>query len=230
MLVCVFPTFSLRLSWLANALTCRTHENELMTKRRGLHEPSRSAPGYISANRRRKRCEIGGWRQQNPVGLRDSWIGIRMSWFSTQHVGIGLVGMIWSTEGLLWRSLDGGMVSKALLKSNMRRKVSTFLSIPIRMSSVSLRSAVWVLWNFWKPVFKVLIREPSSRKPTILSWANFSNTLERKKSSAIDLKSEEVDGTDAFWAKSFALFQDAWKTLRAKDALNCPTQTITNVR
>ena len=82
------------------------------------------------------------------------------------------------------------------------------------MSIFSFVSAVCVLSPFQNPVCKESRREPFSK---VRSCASFWSIFEKKLSSAIGLKSEEDDDTDAFFiAKSFALFQDAEKYLEQK--------------
>ena len=76
------------------------------------------------------------------------------------------------------------------------------------MSSVSLSSAVWVLWYFLKPVWEGSRIFAVAKKCTTWSYTNFSRTLERKHSKAIGRKMAEDEETGIFFIAMISL----WKT------------------
>ena len=121
-------------------------------------------------------------------------------------------------------SAVGDIVSNALLKSNSKAIVISFLSRPDLISSVILSKAVVVLWCRRKPVCN------GSRMPLLIIYSdsclctNFSRTLERKQSNAIGRKSEAVVGADFFFKdNNCAFFQDPGKAPLSSDVLNMLT-------
>ena len=95
------------------------------------------------------------------------------------------------------------------------------ISLPTRMSSVSFRSAVLVLWYYFlKPEWKGSSIFYVAKKFTAWSYANFSRTLERKHSKAIGQKSDDDEGTGIFFrAMIQAVFKAGGKTLLASEEL-----------
>ena len=106
----------------------------------------------------------------------------------------------------LIRSLEGDIVSNALLKSNAKSKVICLLFMPRRMSSVNLSNAVSVLLYCLKPVCNESNNLLLCKNDVIWSCANFSKTLDKKQRRATGLKSEQVDGTEVFFIQQAVLF------------------------
>ena len=118
-------------------------------------------------------------------------------------------------------------MSKALLKSNSRRIVISFLSMPDLMSSVSLSKAVCVELKRREPVWFGSSVFEDSRCSISCECAIFSSTFERKQSKAMGRKSEGDDGALLFFRGTiFALFQRAGKTLVVGEELKSLTKKL----
>ena len=121
------------------------------------------------------------------------------------------------------------IVSNAFEKSNSSATVTSFLSKPNLMSSVSLSTAVAVLWPFLKPVWNGSRMFFCKICSVSWSWTNFFRTFERKLSKAIGRKSNGAEGADFFLNRiSCAFFQAPGKMPLSSDVLkrvtrNCPT-------
>ena len=112
------------------------------------------------------------------------------------------------------------MVSNALPKWNFS-KVSHYLSLPMRMSSLNLSSADCVLWYFLNPVWLKSKIFDLLKYANTWSWTSFSSTFERKPNSAIGRKSDGDDGTGKFFSASMrAFFYGDGKIPWDSDALN----------
>ena len=118
-------------------------------------------------------------------------------------------------------------MSKALLKSNSRRIIISFLSMTVLTSSVSLSKAVCVELNRRKPVCFESSVFVVSKCSISCECTIFSSTFERKQSKAMGRKSEGDDGALLFFrATIFALFQRTGKTLVVKRELKSLTKRL----
>ena len=120
----------------------------------------------------------------------------------------------------LVRSLDGEMVSNALLKANCSSKMVHFRFLPMRMSSVNLSCTDCVLWYFLNPVWLGSKIFDLFKYAITWSWTSFSSTSERKLNSAIGRNSDSDDGTADFFSASMrAFFHDDGKIPWESDVL-----------
>ena len=136
---------------------------------------------------------IGSWEQM-PVEHRGSWINSEMYVIWMRRTAIDPAGMIWPiiieilSQNLMFlsltSSLEGRMLSKALLRSKKTRNVTKFLSISILRSSVSFISTVYVLLNLQNQSAVSQGENFLPESPPFEHELIFSRTFDRKQSNA----------------------------------------------